>query len=194
MTTSVDQHLLFLVNHGMANPLFDALMPFLSDQGYLFALPAVIWALMTIVRHAGQHRSRSLPAGLLLLLLPFAAFFLAEFVNDMIKVAVARPRPCAAVSGIRLLVRCPGSFSLPSGHAADSFAFAAAFFFLFRTTVPAPARWYVLFLAAAIAFSRVYIGVHYPSDILVGALLGIGLGWAISALFRPRKKSPRKTG
>jgi undecaprenyl-diphosphatase len=90
----------------------------------------------------------------------------------MIKHGVARIRPCNVLDGIRLLVGCTQSYSMPSNHAVNSFAGAVPVFYLTRGYVPFLWRCYPLGLAAAICFSRVYVGVHYPSDVIAGALLG----------------------
>jgi membrane-associated phospholipid phosphatase len=77
-----------------------------------------------------------------------------------------------------------GGYSMPSGHAATAFAGAVALAYLWRRG----AAWFFL-LAAAIAFSRVYVGVHYPGDVLVGAALGSVVGLAWVAALRPLRRS-----
>ena len=89
-------------------------------------------------------------------------------VNYVVKVIVRRPRP--VLEGLPPLGGAPSSLSFPSGHATSSFACATAM------TRIAPEAAILFVLAAAIAGSRPYLGMHYPSDVLVGALLGIGLG------------------
>jgi undecaprenyl-diphosphatase len=82
------------------------------------------------------------------------------------------------------LVRSPTDLSFPSGHAATSFASAALLAWAApRFAVPLYA------LAAAIAFSRVYVGVHYPLDVLAGALLGLGVATALRLLVRALRRS-----
>jgi undecaprenyl-diphosphatase len=95
-----------------------------------------------------------------------------QIVTDLIKFTVRRHRP-----GVHALVKEPHSHSFPSGHAASSFACAVVL------SAYAP-RWrlplYVL--AVLIAFSRAYVGVHYPLDVFVGLLLGLGLGYGVLAV------------
>jgi undecaprenyl-diphosphatase len=109
--------------------------------------------------------------------------YLADVLAYGIKLAVGRPRP-----GLDPLVRLPTDPSFPSGHAATSFAGAtmlAAF---------APRYRIVFFvLAAGIAFSRVYVGVHWPFDVLAGSLLGAGLGYAGITFLRWRGRLPRRS-
>lgn len=99
--------------------------------------------------------------------------------NVIIKPFVARMRPCDVNTAVQLLIPHPEGFSFPSGHTGASFAAAAALFFgKNRMGVPA------FIMAALIGFSRIYLYVHYPTDVLAGALLGIMLGWLGNALVK----------
>lgn len=87
--------------------------------------------------------------------------------NLFLKNVIARPRPCAVDRSVRLLIPFPDEYSFPSGHTSNGFSAAMVFFAYFhRTGVAAIA------VAAVIAFSRMYLFVHYPTDILGGILLG----------------------
>jgi membrane-associated phospholipid phosphatase len=88
--------------------------------------------------------------------------------NFLVKVIVRRPRP--VLEGLPPLGGAPSSLSFPSAHATSSFACVTAM------TRIAPEAAILFVLAAAIAASRPYLGMHYPSDVLGGALLGVGLG------------------
>jgi len=91
---------------------------------------------------------------------------LASLTADVVKAATDRPRP-----DVDVLVPHPHTSSFPSGHAATSFAGATVLGLLLpRFRVP------LYVLAVLIAWSRLYVGVHFPSDVLVGAVLGAGLG------------------
>ena len=89
-------------------------------------------------------------------------------VNYVVKVIVRRPRP--VLEGLPPLGGAPSSLSFPSGHATSCFACATAM------TRIAPEAAILFVLAAAISIGRPYLGMHYPSDVLAGALLGVGLG------------------
>lgn len=116
------------------------------------------------------------------LLLTALAVWGADAVAYGIKVAVDRPRPHYAP-----LVRLPTDPSFPSGHAATSFAGATMLALLVPRLAPA-----LYVLAIGIAFSRVYVGVHYPLDVLAGAVLGAAIGWAgARALPRLERSRPR---
>jgi hypothetical protein len=88
--------------------------------------------------------------------------------NFVVKVIVRRPRP--VLEGLPPLGGAPSSLSFPSAHATSSFACATAM------TRIAPEAAVLFVLAAAIAACRPYLGMHYPSDVLGGVLLGVGLG------------------
>jgi undecaprenyl-diphosphatase len=101
------------------------------------------------------------------LALAAAAVWASDLVATLLKRLIDRPRPYEAIAHVHLLVGRPLSASLPSSHATTSFAGATILSLLF------PTRAAPLFLVATlVAFSRVYVGVHYPGDVLAGALLG----------------------
>lgn len=99
----------------------------------------------------------------------------------------ARPRPCDVNTAITILVKRPHGHSFPSGHTASAFAAAFALWLQNRKLgVPA------LVLAAFIAFTRLYLYVHFPTDVLGGLVLGIALGffasWLVDSLANKSKK------
>jgi len=100
----------------------------------------------------------------------------ADLIALGLKAATDRARPFETIPQADPLLRATIGQSLPSGHAATSFAGAVVLSYLLPRSAP-----YVFLLAAAIAFSRIYVGVHYPTDVLAGAALGavvslVGLG------------------
>ncbi|MGE0171587.1 MAG: phosphatase PAP2 family protein [Oligoflexales bacterium] len=101
--------------------------------------------------------------------------FVDSFSYYAIKPYVNRIRPCKVLDGVRMLTGCAGWQSFPSNHAANAMAFAASFYFLGAKRLGQ----LLIPLAFLVGFSRVYVGVHYPSDVLGGFLLGAlasGLG------------------
>lgn len=109
--------------------------------------------------------------------------------NLLLKPLVARIRPCDVNTAIQLLIPHPLEFSFPSGHSAASFAAVGAL------KASGSRLWIPAFvLASVIAFSRLYLYVHWPSDVLGGALLGIVLGFAAEKLVRclEKRKSPER--
>jgi len=116
------------------------------------------------------------------------AVALAAWSASGIKAVVDRPRPFLRYPEPKTLVPLPHDASFPSGHAATSFAAATLLAFAFpRLAAP------LLVLAAAVAFSRVYVGVHYPLDVIGGALLGALIATALRLLVTARRRSPRGT-
>jgi undecaprenyl-diphosphatase len=170
----MDIQLFHFINSSMANPLFDVLMPALTHQGYLLVIPLALYALYAGSRKRTPTGRTYLMAALAAILIAVLAVPLADVLCSRLKVLLARPRPCQILEGVRLVVSCPSSFSLPSSHAVTSFTFATPLFLLTRPFLSLAWRLYPVLLAALIAFSRPYLGVHYPSDILAGALLGSG--------------------
>ena len=181
---SLDTQLLLLINHGTANTLFDVLMPALTSQGYLLVLPFLLYMIVSSADRMDAQGKRLLSVALWTIVISFCAVFLAGWAEDVLKTALARERPCRAIEGIRLITACPKSYSLPSGHATSSFACAVPLFFLTRDYLTMPWRIYPLVLATLIAFSRLYLGVHYPTDVLAGALLGSMIGLVLSMLYQ----------
>lgn len=115
---------------------------------------------------------------------------IAILVTLVLKYALDRPRPCEVLSEVRMLaeVRCVGRDpAFPSGHASRAFAFGAFVFLWFRWRPGVPA----LVFAGLVAYSRIYLGLHWPSDALGGALIGIGAAYLVVWLNRRSGRYPR---
>jgi undecaprenyl-diphosphatase len=145
-----------------------------------------VWLVLAGAISLATRRSPAFP-----LLLTAASVWTADLLALVLKGVFDRPRPVAAIPAADPLVGVSGH-SFPSGHAATAFAGAVALSFLWRRAAPL-----FFLLAAAIACSRVYVGVHYPADVLVGAVLGaaVGIAW-VAALTSPRLSgaTPRRSG
>jgi len=107
-----------------------------------------------------------------------------DLLTTGLKEVFGRPRPFEELGAAEPLLRATVGESLPSGHASTSFAGALVLAYLVRRAVPA-----LFVLATLIAFSRVYIGVHYPLDVVAGAVLGAVVGLATIALVRARRRT-----
>ena len=165
----IDSALFFLVNKNLQNSFFDAAMPFVTNHAGLVFLGLVLWS---AVREKKVTWS--------FLFISFIAVTLADGSGYVIKDIIARQRPCSALTDINLLVGCGHSYSMPSNHASNSFAFAMTFFFIRRNIM----SYFSLAAAALIGFSRIYVGVHYPFDVLAGMLLGAGSAYAAILIYR----------
>lgn len=181
---SLDAQLLLFVNHDLVNPAFDVLMPALTMQGYLLVLPFLLYSVFQGFRQKESRRRGYGMTAIGAILIACLAVYFSGYVEDWMKETVARVRPCRTLEGIRLILPCPRSYSMPSGHAISSFAFATPLFLLTRDYVRISWRIYPVVLASLIAFSRLYLGVHYPTDVLAGAILGSMIGLAISWLYQ----------
>jgi undecaprenyl-diphosphatase len=121
-------------------------------------------------------------------LLVAATALSTNLVNTLLKYAVQRDRPPTIVLDPEPLLEVPTTSSFPSGHTSSSFACAWVLSRLApRLTVP------LFALAALIGFSRIYVGVHYPLDVLAGAVLGILVAIALLKLLGALRRSPRAT-
>lgn len=145
-------------------PLLDRGMVFLTELGN----KGMVWILLAVLLFLGVRTRR---LGMVVL-----AALLLDIVlcNGILKNAVARVRPCDVNPSIRLLIPRPSDFSFPSGHTAAAFSAVSALYFAGagrKLLFPAAA------LASGIAFSRLYLYVHYPTDILGGILLGVLCGY-----------------
>jgi len=184
--SALDAWIFHLINRSLQNPLFDLVMPILSNKRY-FLLPALAVVLMLLVW--GGRRMWIVVA------VAVAALALSDLGTNLIKAALHRTRPCHVIPDVHLLAGCTRSFSLPSNHASNMFALAAVGWLGLRRW-----RWALALLAAGVAYSRVYLGVHYPADVLAGALWGGALGWGLTALaahlcpgwFETRTTPPRR--
>lgn len=160
----MDLYILEGLNHSFAHPLLDGFMIAVT-RGALFALPALVALLLMHSTPEHRRAGRAVLLALCASLLATAIFYYLAL----------RPRPEYDVPGVRLLLATPPFPSFPSGHAVMSFAAAAVIALAFRRPLVIALAFVS---AAAVALSRVYLGLHYPSDIAAGALLGTAVGAA----------------
>lgn len=163
---SVDENLFRFINGSLSNPIFDQVMPFLSENPFFYPVLLAVAVLLII---KGGTRGR-ICAAMLLLVIAIGDGVICKTLKE----TIGRPRPFNLLPEGNLLVGKGGSGSMPSSHAANWFAGMTVAFLFYRRS------WrFMLPLAFLVSFSRIYNGVHYPGDVLVGALLGIGYGAGI---------------
>jgi undecaprenyl-diphosphatase len=106
--------------------------------------------------------------------------------SHLIKTFIQRPRPCAddyLQFHVRLLLdHCSGGFSFASSHATNHFGFAV-FVFITLKDVLKNWKWLFIFWAATISYAQVYVGVHYPLDVLCGGIMGALIGWLTATIY-----------
>ncbi len=138
-----------------------------------------IWIALCLVLICFPKTRRAGAAGMV-------GLVLSLLVNNMIlKNVFARVRPYEVIDGLVLLTNKATDFSFPSGHAGSSFAAAVA---ICASLKGSKARWLVLAFAFVMAYTRLYIGIHYPSDILggivTGTLCGLAAVWLVRRVCR----------
>jgi len=168
---SIDVAVFAFVNGTLSNPVGDFLWPYITDYDRYLPVRIALAAAWLLLVFKGGKRGRT--AALLVVLVLVCADQLSSFV---IKPLIDRPRPCHAVNGVQvvqqvhLLVHCGGGKAFPSSHAVNNVAVATILAFFYRRWAWAFFTW-----AGLVALSRVAVGVHYPSDILGGALIGMAV-------------------
>lgn len=161
---SLDQTLLYWIHDNLSCGVLDALMPKLTRLGS----GGAIWLLAA----GGLLCTKKYRRQGVILLAGLAVGVLVG--NVCLKNLIARPWPCWLDDSVKLLISMPTDYSFPSGHTLSSVIGATVL-----TKTDRRFGWAAIPLAVIIAFSRLYLFVHYPSDILAGVLLGVAIGEAV---------------
>ena len=167
----IDSEIFVFLNTRLANPVFDLIMPIATNDWFLRAVFAIIILAMLVF---GKKQGRIA-----------AVFCLATVaVSDLLSAQVIKPlvgrvRPCHVIENVHLLVNCSQGLSFPSSHAANTFSLA-----LFLSDVYPRLRWLLYSFAAIVSYSRIAVGVHYPFDVVVGALTGVVAALGIGMVYR----------
>jgi undecaprenyl-diphosphatase len=175
----LDTNLFLFLNRSLVNPFFDWLMPVLSGSGgYKNAFLAAAIATGIGIFLLGKSRAR-----ICVLLLALIVGTNDGLICNTLKHAVARPRPFVTLQDARVFGKIGAGYvspenrmagqgshnSMPSAHAANWFCATMTLFLFYRRSL-----WFMLPLALGVSFSRIYNGVHYPSDVLAGMVIGAG--------------------
>ena len=161
---SIDVAVFYFINHTLVNSAFDRFFTTITNVNNWYIAYIILLGIMLT---KGGRRGRIAAVGLLILIL------VTDQVNSkIIKEIVHRIRPCNVLPNVRTPLGFNGTFSFPSSHAVNNFAAAFFIYILFPNL-----KWALFITASLIAISRVYVGVHYTSDILGGAIIGSAFGY-----------------
>lgn len=160
---NLDGGFLLLLQEYVRNPILNSIMIFittLGDGGMIWIAATIILLIPKKTRKVGIMSAVALLGSLIIN-------------NNIIKNIVQRPRPYVTFTDLQIIIPTPSEFSFPSGHTSSSFAAAAVFYRHLPKKLGLPS----VILAGLIGFSRLYVGVHYPTDVIAGAIMGILLSY-----------------
>lgn len=173
-----DAELFLKIHKGLSNGFFDWLLPLVRNR--FFWSPLYLFIVVFCYK---QYKKQ----GLYIIGMILLTFALGDLISSrIIKTLVARLRPCNEITLVHDIIHrvpCGTGYSFPSSHATNHFAIAVFLIVLFYD------RWKPilplgLFWAFMISFAQIYVGVHYPVDTMVGAVLGTGIGLFTSFLYK----------
>lgn len=166
--------ILDFINNNLHSPIMDKVMVAITSLGN----GGLIWILISLgLMITPKYRKVGIMA--------ICALILTTIIGEgILKHLVRRPRPFTSLSDIELLITAPTSYSFPSGHTGSSFAVAGVIGSKIKKS-----RFYVFSLAILIAFSRMYLYVHYPGDVIGGIILGLFSSQIVLYIFKTGKKA-----
>jgi len=168
---SVDVAAFHFINQTLSNPVGDVLWPLITNYDKVWPVRVVLIGAWLWLLIKGGRRGRTVA----LMIIPVLVLS-DQLSSSFIKPLVARARSCHTIDGVQIvqsihmLVDCGPGKSFPSSHAVINFALATVFSFYYRKWI-----WWFVAWASLVALSRPAVGVHYPSDIVGGAIIGVGV-------------------
>ena len=178
----LDHATLNFIHKYLSNPILDRFMPFITNEdNWIIPILFLIIFLCT-----GAQKKGRITLLLLILSLSLTDIICAQYIKPFIE----RVRPShLSLEGINLLVKKGGKWSMPSNHSANMFAFSVILSYFYNRY-----RHLLFSLAYVIAFSRVYVGVHFPGDVIIGGVIGYMISWFVLSLWIRLKIHELKKG
>ena len=179
---SIDRKILYFINDSLSNPIFDLFFVTITNED-LWAIPVLMGLFILLFR--GGKRARIAVAILLI-----STGITDLTVVEVIKPAISRLRPSHVLSDtINILIGKGGKYGFVSAHAANIFCATTILSYFYE-------QWKkpLIFLAILVSISRVYVGVHYPGDVIFGGLYGYGIAWLFITIWVTIKMRELKRG
>jgi len=164
---SIDVSVLYFFNHTLSSGFLNKFFSIITNVNNWYI---AYFILLGISFFKGGKKGKIAAAGILILII-----FSDQINHKVLKEIFLRVRPCMTLNDIITPLGCDGNYSFPSNHAVNNFA-AACFFYRFFPNL----KWLLFGTASLVAVSRIYLGLHYPSDVIGGAALGCLFGYLFS--------------
>ncbi len=166
----MEASILLFIQEFIRNDIFTPIMVFITHLGDF----GMIWIILTVI-FLFFNKTRKIAYMMI------CALLLSLLINNgILKNSFLRIRPYETIEGLTRLIEAQSDFSFPSGHSASSFAGAVVIYKMVDKKYGIIA----IILASLIAFSRLYVGVHYPTDVLVGILSGTCIAFFVIYMFK----------
>ncbi len=172
---NIDLKTFYFINKTLSNQVFDVIMPIITE--------AKTWLPIIVVFIIYQFFRCGIKGKLCIVSLIIGILLCDQISSALIKELVNRPRPCHILQDINLLVPCGAGKSFPSSHAANSMMLVTIISLFYNKH-----RYWLISLAILVGFSRIYVGVHHPLDVLCGLILGVIIGtfvyWLVQYIYK----------
>ncbi len=163
---NIDLWLFYLINVKLANPVTNWFMPFVTNLNNWLPVYAV-FAILLLWKGGKKGR-------LAVVTIIITIIISDQLSSSILKELIGRIRPCHVLSDLNILVPCGAGKSFPSSHAVNNFAVAGILTYYYTKY-----KWYFYSIASIVAISRVFVGVHYPFDVIGGACIGFMISFVI---------------
>ena len=166
-----DHNLFYFINSGLQNSFFNFLMPILRNSSTW--IPFYLFFILFLIFNFRPRKST------IYTLFILSCVLISDFTSStLIKKAIKRERPCRVFQSkekVNVLVHCGSGYSFTSSHASNHFSLAL-FLFLTLAEIIKKYKWLLIIWATAISFAQIYVGVHFPLDVIAGAFVGTVVG------------------